>query len=523
MDNNSKADLINGSKCINCGGELGRHRAKDLACPLNPDIYYSGPFEWNESSLYKDEQKDIEERKEEYKKIISHLVPIVDPSDPGKPYSKMAELWSGFPETAKEELRKWNKERERREKAFSASKSKALPEKKKLKAHDIKLPEPPDGWSWSPSPFSGNFNFTLDGPSSGNFVKSIDSGIFCFGGRRFEAKEVAKLLWPKPSQEDLDLVFWDVEGDTPELRAKNSSKLFIYSDHQIAEYTGKGSGQRVSASEALKDYGFETLLEVMKEGQALIAKRKMKIINNVSVPIKAAKVFMMAAFPEIWNFHVRNFDFGEGLVPAKRHQNPDGTIGGWVAETALVEKSAFVRYDAKVFDKAIVLNNAYISGKAKIFGNAQVSNSARVYNSAKVFGNAKILNHAQVYGDAAVCEDAIVSDCALVFENALVAGYSNIYDYALIFGKCSIFENARVFGKAQICGDSIAKGDARVSEMAKINKSSIVDGKAKIKGKCKIIDQTFSFDFSYSDIISNDEEKELIEEKEKFILSMINT
>ncbi len=52
----------------------------------------------------------------------------------------------------------------------------------------------------------------------------------------------------------------------------------------------------------------------------------------------------------------REFDFqdGYGPVPAKRHRNPDGKLGGWVANTARVY------------------------GDARVFGNARVSGTARV-------------------------------------------------------------------------------------------------------------------------------------------------
>jgi hypothetical protein len=31
------------------------------------------------------------------------------------------------------------------------------------------------------------------------------------------------------------------------------------------------------------------------------------------------------------------FDFGDGEVPAHRHVNPDGSEGGWVADTTTLE------------------------------------------------------------------------------------------------------------------------------------------------------------------------------------------
>ena len=68
------------------------------------------------------------------------------------------------------------------------------------------------------------------------------------------------------------------------------------------------------------------------------------------------------------------FDFGYGPVPA--HQHPRG--GGWVADTARVEDSAYIGPSAQV------------TGNAWVYGNAQVTGDARVYGRAQVTGNAKL-------------------------------------------------------------------------------------------------------------------------------------
>ena len=68
------------------------------------------------------------------------------------------------------------------------------------------------------------------------------------------------------------------------------------------------------------------------------------------------------------------------LKENEQHQHPNG--GGWVANTATVDASAFVGRDAQ------------------LFGNAQVSGHARVYGDAQVFGNAWVSGNARVYGDA---------------------------------------------------------------------------------------------------------------------------
>ena len=62
-----------------------------------------------------------------------------------------------------------------------------------------------------------------------------------------------------------------------------------------------------------------------------------------------------------------SFDFndGNGLVKAHKHENG----GGWVAETANVDKTAFVEC------------NASVSGDASVWGDASVSGNARVEKS----------------------------------------------------------------------------------------------------------------------------------------------
>ena len=56
------------------------------------------------------------------------------------------------------------------------------------------------------------------------------------------------------------------------------------------------------------------------------------------------------------------FDFqdGNGPVPAHHHVNPDGSEGGWVAETAVVS------------------GNAHISGDTYIYGNAHIYGDVRL-------------------------------------------------------------------------------------------------------------------------------------------------
>ena len=91
------------------------------------------------------------------------------------------------------------------------------------------------------------------------------------------------------------------------------------------------------------------------------------------------------------NASLFDFNDGNGPVPAHRHINPDGTLGGWVADTAVVYGNAVVSGDARVYGDAVVYGNARVSGNARVYGDARVSGNARVSGDAKVHDLCTIL------------------------------------------------------------------------------------------------------------------------------------
>jgi len=68
------------------------------------------------------------------------------------------------------------------------------------------------------------------------------------------------------------------------------------------------------------------------------------------------------------------FTIAQGRVPAHRHLNPDGQMGGWVADTAYVDLLSFVHETALVYDNAQVLGRSVIHKNVKICGNVVVEN-----------------------------------------------------------------------------------------------------------------------------------------------------
>jgi carbonic anhydrase/acetyltransferase-like protein (isoleucine patch superfamily) len=104
----------------------------------------------------------------------------------------------------------------------------------------------------------------------------------------------------------------------------------------------------------------------------------------------------------------RTFDFGRGLVPASRHINRNGDKGGWVADTALVEPTAYIG------------ENAVVYGNAQVRDFAKVLDKASVFNDAQVFDNAVVRCGAKVCGSAIVCETAVIDSYAHIYGSVTV-------------------------------------------------------------------------------------------------------
>lgn len=126
---------------------------------------------------------------------------------------------------------------------------------------------------------------------------------------------------------------------------------------------------------------------------------------------------------------------GKPNVPGKAH--PNG--GGFVADTAKVDATAYVGPNAQVLDKAVVSGNsriedfAVVSNDAKVLENAVVSEYAFVTGSATVSGNAKIRDHGKVLGKATVTGNAKILEVATIDtqkickDNVTVKGCPYVY------------------------------------------------------------------------------------------------
>ena len=172
---------------------------------------------------------------------------------------------------------------------------------------------------------------------------------------------------------------------------------------------------------------------------------------------------------------LHDFEDGNGPVPAHRHQNPDGTLGGWVADTAYAAHTAFVGGMAQVFGEAEVRDYAKVCGNAKVFDKAKVFNSAAVMERAEISGEAKVYGMSEVSGHARVTGRAEVYGTATVGGFAYVTGEAKVYDEAWVGGEAIVTGTAGVHGSAEIERGFIRSGEVTVGETFPRGLEDIID------------------------------------------------
>ena len=214
-------------------------------------------------------------------------------------------------------------------------------------------------------------------------------------------------------------------------------------------------------------------------------------------------------------------DFGYGLVPAHRHCSG----GGWVADTAYVDKDSYVGPDAIVFDNAKVIGNSRITEQAAVYGsaifiNAVVSGTraycgdvlinghsnfrkhlnndtrSQCHSSLHDFGNGLVPAHRHKNGGgwvtdtANVTKNSYVGPNALVFDNAIVYGrvenFAKVYGHARIGLWAQVKDYAHVYGNARLGGNSQAIENAQISGNVKISGTVTVKGITMVDGNVSI-------------------------------------
>lgn len=146
--------------------------------------------------------------------------------------------------------------------------------------------------------------------------------------------------------------------------------------------------------------------------QAILEKTAAK---NIIEPIKSKiqeAVYIAMERKNSTDISIFDFDDGNGKVSAHRHINPDGSFGGWVADTASVDSSVYVGENvlvyglARVSEESTLSDNVHVFGKAQIFGKSCISDNASVGDNAKIYGGTHVRGNARIHGNLELCTNS---------------------------------------------------------------------------------------------------------------------
>jgi len=136
-------------------------------------------------------------------------------------------------------------------------------------------------------------------------------------------------------------------------------------------------------------------------------------------------------------------------VSGKAH----GSGGGFVADTAKADPTAYIGPNAMVLDKAQVLGSARVEDYAVVMGSAVVKDNARLS------GHALVRDNARVYDNGKVRDWATVQGNWKVYENGRALERAYLSDKGELHGSATIKGNAPDFGGANVKGYAIKDGD----------------------------------------------------------------
>ena len=100
------------------------------------------------------------------------------------------------------------------------------------------------------------------------------------------------------------------------------------------------------------------------------------------------------------------FDFGDGNGPVPAHKHKNG--GGWVANTASVEKSVFVGTNARVYGYSRLYDQVALYDHSEVCG-ANVENEVSLHDRVKIRGDDTILD-----GKFDLCDDLCVAETPII-------------------------------------------------------------------------------------------------------------
>ncbi len=145
------------------------------------------------------------------------------------------------------------------------------------------------------------------------------------------------------------------------------------------------------------------------------------------------------------------FDFkdGQGPVPAHKHLNG----GGWVADTATVDETAYVGQYATVHGYASVRDWACVDDQADISGYCTIKDLACIRGRAILKGACEISDHAEISGNV------FLAGYIKIGQYKVLAGHQCYFDIADCLSCPALLDDNYTASHANPCFDCMAKLD----------------------------------------------------------------
>ncbi|MBI2606750.1 MAG: hypothetical protein HYW49_11795 [Deltaproteobacteria bacterium] len=170
------------------------------------------------------------------------------------------------------------------------------------------------------------------------------------------------------------------------------------------------------------------------------------------------------------------------------HKHPNG--GGYVADTAYVDKYAYIAPGVSVCDRAQIHGAVFVSGFSEITHDAMIvqegDGEIAITGNVIIRGRAQVRGMVRISGDAEIRGDAKVLDWAHITGAADIGGNVTIKDWALISGNGYFYDKAIISGWAKVTGDADIGGQAQISEHAQVLGPSSIRDTVQINGSARI-------------------------------------
>lgn len=120
------------------------------------------------------------------------------------------------------------------------------------------------------------------------------------------------------------------------------------------------------------DDSYFNVVKVMAADAATKLEEAKALAASAVAAVKALEETLNKETSDGYEEKMMDFGDGNGPVKARRHLNPQGDFGGYVATTATVSSNVRVGRGSKIFGTAQVQSGAHIKGNSRIGGAARI-------------------------------------------------------------------------------------------------------------------------------------------------------